>query len=420
MFTVSTPAAWSRRAASIVRSMRTDRGGSISTEMKYRPSASAEARRVGGGASSVVAAIAVRTVVLGGTVAAGGRADIGHPRVDRRPHRRDVVGRRAAAAAHDRRPGVEHVADHPAEVVGRRRVHELPLDALRQAGVGEDGLARAVHRDERVEAADRTGPAVHAEHVDVDSDRERARGHRGVGAVREHDVLAEREQRHDRQVGRRGSRLLDGDREVVDERERLEPEGVDAALEQALDGLPERRPHVGIAEVQDLAVRRAQRPDRSGDQHVATGDVARLAGDLRTASGQLAGAVGEAVRGKPHAVGTEGGGLDDVGADRQVLAVDRTDQLGAARDQLVEDRSLRDAAAEQQRAHRPVGQQRTGRQSVTEPGPGVAGRHASSAGSGRASARPRRRARPCGARSPRAGRARSARSRSSGSSGCHR
>ncbi len=39
MLTVSTPAAWSSRAASMVRSMRTERGGSISTEMTKRPSA---------------------------------------------------------------------------------------------------------------------------------------------------------------------------------------------------------------------------------------------------------------------------------------------------------------------------------------------------------------------------------------------
>ena len=48
MLTASTPAAWSRRAASIVRSMRTERGGSISTEMTKRRSARARARPVGG------------------------------------------------------------------------------------------------------------------------------------------------------------------------------------------------------------------------------------------------------------------------------------------------------------------------------------------------------------------------------------
>ncbi len=43
--TRSAPASWSRRPASIVRSMRTLRGGSISTEMTNRPAASACPRR---------------------------------------------------------------------------------------------------------------------------------------------------------------------------------------------------------------------------------------------------------------------------------------------------------------------------------------------------------------------------------------
>ncbi len=50
-FTTSTPAALRVRAASRVRSIRTERGGSISTETTNRPAASAAASRVGGGAS---------------------------------------------------------------------------------------------------------------------------------------------------------------------------------------------------------------------------------------------------------------------------------------------------------------------------------------------------------------------------------
>ena len=49
--TASTPASWRRRAASIVRSIRTDRGGSISTETTNRRAASSSARRVGGRAA---------------------------------------------------------------------------------------------------------------------------------------------------------------------------------------------------------------------------------------------------------------------------------------------------------------------------------------------------------------------------------
>ena len=51
-FTASTPAACSSRAASMVRSMRTLRGGSISTETTNCWAASSSASRVGGGAPS--------------------------------------------------------------------------------------------------------------------------------------------------------------------------------------------------------------------------------------------------------------------------------------------------------------------------------------------------------------------------------
>ena len=55
-FTRSTPASRSSRAASIVRSIRMERGGSISTETTNRPAASRSARPVGGGVSPVGAA----------------------------------------------------------------------------------------------------------------------------------------------------------------------------------------------------------------------------------------------------------------------------------------------------------------------------------------------------------------------------
>ena len=64
MLTASTPAAWSSRAASIVRSMRTERGGSISTEMTNRRSSRARSRPVGGKAFEVSSGAEVTVSVL--------------------------------------------------------------------------------------------------------------------------------------------------------------------------------------------------------------------------------------------------------------------------------------------------------------------------------------------------------------------
>jgi hypothetical protein len=63
----------SRRAASIVRSIRTERGGSISTEITKRRSARARARPVGGG-GSVAEAEGLAFVVMAtdsGSIVAG-------------------------------------------------------------------------------------------------------------------------------------------------------------------------------------------------------------------------------------------------------------------------------------------------------------------------------------------------------------
>ena len=221
MFTMSTPAAWSRRAASIVRSMRTERGGSISTEITYRPSASAwrgasgGGRRVGRRAGDRCADGALAGSRLGGRRRRPARP-LGDPRVDRCPHRGDVVGCRPAAAADDRRPGVEHVADHPAEVVGRAAYTNCPSTRWGRPALGRTALPAPAHRDERVEAADRPGPAVHAERRRRRlASRARAVATAGGRAVREHDVLAEGHQGHDRQVAP-GPRLLDGDEQLVE------------------------------------------------------------------------------------------------------------------------------------------------------------------------------------------------------------
>ena len=87
------------------------------------------------------------------------------------------------------------------------------------------------------------------------------------------------------------------------------------------------------------------------------GDLARLAGQLRGAPVEEAGAVGQAERRETHAVGAEGVRLDDLGAGRDVLAVDGRDELGTAQHELVERGALRHAAAVEQRAHGAVEQQ---------------------------------------------------------------
>ena len=165
----------------------------------------------------------------------------------------------------------------------------------------------------------------------------------GRRAVGQHEVLAEGHRGDDRHV-RRPVGLVDGEQQVVEVEERLDHEQVDAALEQAVDLLPERRPDRGLVGVAELAGRRTQRADRAADPRVPAADVPGLAGDLGRPAVEARRVVGEAVGVEADPVGAEGQRLDEVGAGVEVLAVDRRDEVRAGRRQLVEARALRDPA----------------------------------------------------------------------------
>ena len=109
--------------------------------------------------------------------------------------------------------------------------------------------------------------------------------------------------------------------------------------------------------------RRLERPDAAEDEHVtAAGHVARLARDLGRLAVQCARLIGQAELGQAQPVRAERVRLDRVRAGRDVLAMDRADQVRLRLDQRVERRPLRHAAREEQRAHRAVEQQRRTRQ----------------------------------------------------------
>ena len=285
---------------------------------------------------------AVRGAPGAGRSAGGASGVAARRRRDRRDDRRASRGRRAARSAPARRTGARAssaariaamcsgvVPQQPptiaapaatnrgvtsARYVRARGVDELALDPLGQAGVGEDRPGG--RRPSRSRASRQPcGPAPQLTPMTSTSRAAIARAAAaGVVPSGQLELLAERQQRDDRQVGRGRGPPRPRCARCSTERERLEPEQVDAALEQAVDGLAERRPDRRVVEVEQVAGRRAERPDRPGDQHVAPGDVACLAGELGAATGQLAGLVGQPERGEPHAVGPERGGLDEVGA----------------------------------------------------------------------------------------------------------
>jgi hypothetical protein len=257
MLTRSTPASRrSRRPRSCGRSGSSAAGRSRPRRRTGPRERGRGAAAGGGGSSRLRGAVRGRRRELGraGAVASRGAcpdaASAGR-RIERGAHRRDVGRRRAAAAADDRAPARASAATIAPKYAGSGRVDELALDALGQAGVRQDRAGRlAVRRAPNARApraAHAARAAVHADHVDRRRGQER-RGGRRRRPVGELEVLAERELGDDRQVGRRAARLVDRDQQVPQVDEGLEDEEIDAALEQAVDLLPERLADPGLVE----------------------------------------------------------------------------------------------------------------------------------------------------------------------------
>ena len=251
--------------------------------------------------------------------------------------------------------------------------------------------AGAPNRASASRRRDRPDAAVDADRVDArrGQRRDRLLGRRAVG---EHEVLAERHRRDDRQVAG-GPCLVHGEQQVAQVEEGLDDEQVDAALEQAVDLLPERRPdrRVRRGGAARASVGRAGRSTRRPARRDPTTSRASRATCAARRLNRPASA-GQAVRREPEPVGAERERLDQVGARVEVLPVERPDEVRPLARQLVEARALRDAAGEQQRAHAAVGEER---------GRGEAGREAvaGEAHAGKPSA-PRRAAGPASACRP--------------------
>ena len=310
MLTRSTPASPSRRAASMVRSMRTERGGSISTrddEATGREgSGEAGRRRVG-----VVGAVAGRPGDGAWRAPRPARRRRDGPRspwrrgarrrgarrVEGHAHRRDVLGRRPAAAADDRAPAATNRGDHVAEV-GRVPPHRRtgPRPAAGSPAFGRISTARSPRHRGRARPGSASGPTPQLTPIDVDAGRDEAPaaapGGRPVAAAR----APRRRSAARRSAGRpRPAPPRPRARRWSSRRERLDHEQVDAALEEAVDAARGRPPgSPASSRWSSSRVGGAERSDRAGDEDVAAGHVAGLAGELGAATVQPPGLVARA------------------------------------------------------------------------------------------------------------------------------
>ena len=238
----------------MVRSMRTERGGSISTLMTKRPSVIASARPRGRGRLDVGARAADRSIVSRGGVPARQRR-FGNeprrlPRADRRssagasPH---VGGSRTAATADDPRArGKEAAARHRAKYDGPGGVDELALDACGKPALGmiERGGRRSFAAISTSASRQTSGPTPQfTPRTSTPARRAAAPPPRASCRPCSDEIFAEGHRGEHRQVGRRRAppRSPPAARQV---RERLEHEQVDAALQETLDLFAKCRPNI--------------------------------------------------------------------------------------------------------------------------------------------------------------------------------
>jgi hypothetical protein len=269
---------------------------------------------------------------------ARGGALAGDPAVDPLADRRDVLRRRAAAAADDPDPvALDELTQRRRQRAGLFGEDRLAVGPLQgQAGVGDavDGQ-RAVLAEEadRLAHVLRPGRAVEADHVDLE--RAQRRQHR-VDVGSEQHLAAVGEQRDAGLDRQRAAGLGEGlagaeDRrlDLEDVLRGLDDDQVGTACDQPLRLLCEDLDQLAEGDLAEGRVvgggQEPGRPDRAGDEALLAG---RLAGDLRRLRVDLERLLAEAplLELQPRAL--EAVGLDHLGAGREHRGVDPLDHVG--------------------------------------------------------------------------------------------
>jgi hypothetical protein len=245
----------------------------------------------------------------------------------------DVIRRGAAAPTHETRARLDEAPRIAGHVLGAREIDLAVADLAGHTGIGLRGerpVRDRGHALDRVEHGRRTDRAVESDHVGAEV-REPARQRLHIGAVGGGAGLA------DRHLGDHGERAPGPDGaqcrgQFIDVGERLEDETVHGAGQKSIDLAPEERLRLLAGGGSERLDADAERPDGADHAPPLAGGVARQprrrgVDDLR-------------VRVEPearqlHRIGTEGVGLQDVGAGRGIRFVDLADQVGLGDVELV-------------------------------------------------------------------------------------
>ena len=273
-----------------------------------------------------------------------------------------MIGRGAAAAAHNLRSGRNRLARKAGHVLRRAEIDIAPFHRARHAGIGHgrDGQrGRGAHGFDGGQHGRWTSGAVHAHGVRAPLGKQRG------GLLRRRSIQAvafivHRDHHHDRQIGRGFLRRQQRFARLVQRRHGLDDEHVHARIDQRANLLGKcgaRLIEPGFAQ---RLQPHAQRPD--GARHPGLASLLffqvgnGLLGEPHAGGVDLGHFAGQSVARQPEAVGAERVGLQNLGAGLQVVFVDGQDQPGIGEIQLVVAAVDEDAAGIQNRAHGAVGE----------------------------------------------------------------
>ena len=300
--------------------------------------------------------------LLGRGASGGGQLLLAHdqrPRgcsvlVDRRADRRDLGGRRAAAAADQAGAEAPRLGGELREVVRRRVREDKPrAGEARETDVRHrcEHPAVALHRGQRPQRGGGAGAVIRADRGDSEP-LEALRGCGGGNAAERAPVGVEGHQRHDRQA-RDGAHGRDRRHQLLEVVERLQHDHVGSAP------LEDRR-LLGVEPVVLLRIETlvlAERADRGCDEDIAARYLARLARQSHRGRIDPLELVLQEVRGELAPVGAERVRFDHVRTGADEARMERYDALRRAQIRLLRAAQPRHGARDQ-RPHAAVGDER--------------------------------------------------------------
>jgi hypothetical protein len=252
----------------------------------------------------------------------------------------------SAAAAQQADPALRKRQGGGGEFLGSRRIDELMIVSLGQAGAGKGGQGLAgietFEQMQRVSAID----AIHADDFSLrgaDFCDSGAKGHRVIpGEQRHHGAVVE-------------SLLgLEGDPQFIGVEKGFEENELATAIEEGAnlfgeDFVPVDAPGRGFFRSD------AQWTDAAG--HVSTLAASHVFGQLCSGPIDFADAMFAAMLGEAHGIGPEAVGLDDPGAGSDVGFVNSPNDLGLADAKLFQAASRGNAGGQELGSHRAIPEQ---------------------------------------------------------------